>query len=115
MAYLYPIVSLFLTLINPVITYVNTAAYILVRTYLISYTLTTNSIASTTITHEIKSILHEIKNVIPKIPYLTPFVNSLTTIDFVVIGSIILVIIIVISCTSRKNPKKSVFKKYNQG
>ena len=61
-----------------------------------------------------KNLIQNINDIISKIPYLTSIVNKLTVIDYAVIGSITLVIVIVISSTARKKPRKLVHKRYQQ-
>jgi hypothetical protein len=56
-------------------------------------------------------IQQTINNIISKIPYLTTFVNSMSIIDYAVIGSIALVIVIVIASVARNKSNKLSHKK----
>lgn len=59
-------------------------------------------------------IQQDIEKTISKIPYVASIVNGLNIIDYAVIGSIVLVMIIVISCIARKKSEKLALKKYKQ-
>ncbi len=59
-----------------------------------------------------KTFLQEnIDNIISKIPYLSTFVKTLGIIDYAIIGSIALVIVIVIASVARNKSKRSARKK----
>ncbi len=56
-------------------------------------------------------IQQTVGNIISKIPYLTTFVNTLSVIDYAVIGSIVLVIVIVIASVTRNKSNRLSHKR----
>jgi len=71
---------------------------------------TTPAINPINATSEKTFIQKTFDNIISKIPYLTTFVNTLSVIDYAIIGSIALVIVLVIASVA-KNKSKRVAKK----
>jgi hypothetical protein len=68
----------------------------------------------TNLTQEKNFIQQNINNIISKIPYLASLTNRLSVIDYAVISSIALVIIIVIASTARKKSNKLSRKRHRQ-